>query len=469
MRRQFSWRIKLQKLPIHLFSYQEYLLNKIMNLNGIKVVYYLIIPLLIVGISLGYTSFLMAFVLFIPLLFTTNRHTLAIFFVMYGGPLGGIIREMYPFLPTYGLLIVFLGFVLMWDLVIELFRNHPKALGGIALTLLVFGVFYYLGPKDEDATSKYITMCTHGILMVFAFHAFDASKKVDAEALTQLLLMASICMFTYSMVAEHMRPGALLDYNWFREQSSIGEDRNSLITYQQVGMLVLFSLAIFISQINIKRGPLLFYIIFALQLILMSGCRQAILGAAIVIALRFFVFRTNNKINKHKSKRLLGIVLGLAVFVLVLYLFVSNTQIDVVSNTISEGDFAREAIFEQAVLLFMQNPQTGVGIGGFQYITGEVYPHNFFLELLCETGLVGTISALLLLIVPLIVKKQGLLHITASNQFFFLILVGTFVRVMVSSDLTESIELFSAVFAISTVKKASVLYTHKNSVELKTI
>jgi hypothetical protein len=438
-----------------------------MNQNILRSAYYFIIPILAIGLPMGYVPFIVTLLALLPLFFSTNRQTVAIFFVMYGGPLGGIIRAMYPFLPTYGLLIVFLGFVLMWDLVIDLFNNHAKALGGIFLTLLVFGVFYYLGPKDEEATSKYITICTHGILMVFAFYAFDTSKKVDAEALTQILLMASICMFSYSMVAEHMRPGGLLDYNWFREQSGIGEDRESLITYQQVGMLVLFSLAIYISQINLRIVPMLFYLLCAGQLILMSGCRQAILGAAIVIALRFFVFRTKNINNKHLLKQLLGMIIGLSTFVILILIVLNYSHIEVVSNTISEGDFAREALYEQAVLLFMQNPRTGAGLGGFQYVTGEVYPHNFFLELLCETGLIGTISALLLLIVPMVLKKQGLLHVTASNQFFFLILVGTFVRVMVSSDLTESIELFSAVFAISAAKKY-INPPYLNEVRLKT-
>ncbi len=417
--------------------------------------YYFIIPLLIIGISLGYTSFLMSLLALIPLLCTSNRHTLAIFLVMYGGTLGGIIRHIYPFIPTYGLLIVFMGFILMWDLVLDLFKHHSRAIIGILITLLLFSVFYNWGPKDENATNKFITICTHGVVMVFAYYAFDTSKRVNAESLTQLLLVAAVCMFTYSISAEHMSPGGLFNYNWFRDQSGTGDLRSSLITYQQAGMIVLFSFAFYVSQIKIKTVPLLLYLVCVSQLILTSGCRQAILGLAVIIALRFSLFRSYSVNHKHLARRMFVIIFGLALSAVVIYNILENLQIEVVSNTLEGGDTVREAIFEQALLLFVQNPVTGVGLGGFDYLTGMEYPHNFFLELLCETGLVGTISALLLLIIPLIWKKQGILHITASNQFFFLIIIGTFVRVMVSSDLTESIELFSAVFAISSVKQSS--------------
>lgn len=441
--------------------------------NNFRSCYYVILPLLIVGISLGYTSFILALLALIPLLFTTTRHTLAVFFFIYGGAIGGVIRAMYSFLPLYGLMIVLLGFVLMWDLVIDLLKNNIRAVGGIVITLAIFAVFYFLGPQDEYATDKYLAMCTHGIMMVLGYYAFERSSKIDVEGLTLLLQVASICMFAYVISAASIRPVGLLDYNWFREQLLAvyylpDDTKLTVVNYQQIGMMVLFSLAVFLSQTKIEGAKTLFYVLCSMQLILTSGCRQAILGVAVVITLRFSVFRISNINNRFFLKRIIFILGGLVVFAIAFLYFAQNTKIDVVSNTVSEGDYAREAFFILALMLFNQSPYTGVGLGGFFYNTGEVYPHNFFLELLCETGLTGTISALLLLIIPLIRKKQGLLHITASNQFLFLILVGTFVRVMVSSDLTESIELFSAVFAISSVKKYGNL-PHSRNVQTKVI
>ena len=138
---------------------------------------------------------------------------------------------------------------------------------------------------------------------------------------------------------------------------------------------------------------------------------------------------------------------------LVFLFLVQYLESEFISNTIAEGDRIRERNIDIALAIFMSNPIVGVGLGGFHYVSGIIYPHNFFLELLSETGLIGTTLAMLLLFLPLSRCGQGLLHINASNQFIFLILLGTAVRVMFSSDLTESIELFSAVFAISVSKK----------------
>lgn len=45
--------------------------------------------------------------------------------------------------------------------------------------------------------------------------------------------------------------------------------------------------------------------------------------------------------------------------------------------------------YHMATTLFLQHPYLGVGIGGFNYLTGIIYVHNIFLEMACEFGLVG--------------------------------------------------------------------------------
>ena len=59
---------------------------------------------------------------------------------------------------------------------------------------------------------------------------------------------------------------------------------------------------------------------------------------------------------------------------------------------------------------------------------------------------------LVMIIINMVHKRIGLFHVTNANLFYFLIISALFVRIMVSSDFSESIELFSAVFAISSAK-----------------
>lgn len=421
--------------------------------NYLEKLYYVLLPALIVGIPLGYTSFLVSLIFILPLFFMTTRHTAGVFLLMYSGPLGGIVRTMYPSLPIYGLLLDFIGIMLLWDLIIDLFSKHSREIIGIIVTLAVFGLFYLEGPQDAFSKDKYTTMCTHGLFMLLGYFAFEKSSRIDAEGLARLLLFGSICMMMFTITAYSLKVGGLFDYNWFREENAIYDKANDFEVkmggYQLVGMLALMGVAVYLSQIKLKPSDTLFYGICSAQLILMSGARQAILGFAIIISLRYFVFRAANLERRKVMGRFLWIVVGMVIAYFAFSLIFQNIGSDILSATLAEGDEGRELRWVTAINIFKDHPFFGAGLGSFHALTGFSWPHNFFLELLCETGIIGFVTSMILLIVPLARKKQGLLHITQSKMFFFLLLMCLFIRVMVSSDLRESIELFSAVFAIT--------------------
>lgn len=423
----------------------------------IRKIYYIIVPFLIAGITLGYTSFAVSLAALLPLLFSNSRHTVGVFFLMYGGPLGGIIRAIYPMVPVYGLLLVLIGVILIWDEIIDLFSHNIKSLLGLSLVLITFGFFYLIGPRGDFAAQKYLDICVHGIAMLFGYYVYEKSSKIEAEGLTQLLLVASIIMFSYVISYVKIAPGGFFDYDWFRDQYITwwyaNDYEGALVNYQHIGMLILFAVAIFFSQVKLKSGLLVFYLICGGQLVLMSGCRQAIFGVVLVLILRFSIFREVNIGHKNRAKRFVPILVSLAAAIIIVFFLLERVQSSSVSNTITEGDAGRTMLYLQALSIFNDHPLFGAGLGGYYAITGEEYPHNFILELLCETGIVGTFFAILFIAVPLVTKKQGLLHLTANHQFYFLIVLGIFVRVMVSSNFTESIELFSAVMAITATKK----------------
>lgn len=424
-------------------------------MKKINIIFYILLPILILGIPLRFTSFPLSLAVLILLTLLTNRHSAGIFLLMYGGPLGGITRSIYPILPVYGLLLEFIGIVLLWDVISDLFKKHWGTIAGMIGVLAFFGFFYLLGTRDQFSTQKYFDVCTHGIMMLFGYYAFERSSKIDIEGLTRILIVAAVCMFAYCILAARMTPGGLWDLNWFRDQSRyfnhLNENNGTLVGYQHIGMLCLFATAIYLSQKRLKAGNTFFYVACASYLALVSGCRQAMLGVALVIALRAIVFKVENINANNMVARMVWMVAAMIGAYFLFLFFFENLQSDVVAQTLDEGDEARSLFFISAIDIFNQNPVTGAGLGGFHAITGSVYPHNMFFELLCETGLVGVIGSILFLFIPLMRKKQGLLHITESNQFYFLIVVGIFVRVMVSSDLRESIELFCAVFAVTSV------------------
>ena len=320
--------------------------------------------------------------------------------------------------------------------------------------LLLFGFFYFIGPKDEFANNKYMVMIIHGTLMVLGYYAFNRSSKINVEGLCQILFVSTICMFAFCIDKYKIIPGGIADYNWFRTQclqhyGKYATGEPMLISYQPIGMMALFAVAIYLSQVKMNLGKALFYTMCAFQLTMVSGARQAIFGVFVVIALRLVVFRAANIDNKHFFKKLLLSSIGLVVVFAVMFLYMSRLSSDVVVDTVSEGDDGRQLLYLEALAIFRNSPILGAGIGGFNAITDDGWPHNFILELLCETGMVGTGLFVLIVAYSLYKRKAGLMHITSTGQFYFLFLAALFVRVMVSSDLSESIELFSAVFALS--------------------
>lgn len=418
--------------------------------------YYVIIPLLIIGISLGYTTFSVTLLVLVPLFFLTTRHTVGFFLVMYGGPLGGVIRSMYPGLPVYGIFLVLIGGLLLWDVIDDLIRNHIHALLILCITLAVFGVFYLLGPRDAFSGQKYFAMWQNGFFALIGYQTLSSSRQVDAEGLTRLLIVGAIFLTSFCITMYNFTPGGIFDFNWFREQcerydyfaSNQWFISEMIVGYQEIGLMTLYGSAILLSQTQIKGSHLWPIITYALLIILMSGCRQAIVGLTVISVMRFSVFRLENLNGSNSIRRFGWLVFGIIVAFFAFELLF--TKVDIVSRTVSEGDIGRLLRFKYALQIFHDNPLMGAGLGGYHAIVQFTpWPHNIFLELLCECGIIGTLLLLGIVIRNFVKHKVSLMFINPSNMFYFLLLVALLVRYMVSSDLRNSIELFAAVFAVA--------------------
>lgn len=65
-------------------------------------------------------------------------------------------------------------------------------------------------------------------------------------------------------------------------------------------------------------------------------------------------------------------------------------------NNIGNG---RSALFAKAVMAIQQSPIIGHGVGYFEKVSSGQYTHNYFLQILCEFGIVGLIFAIIFLTV----------------------------------------------------------------------
>ena len=90
----------------------------------------------------GINWFDVAVLALIVLLFSNSRHTVGVFLIMYGGVFGGVVRSVYPFVPLYGIFLIALGIIMVWDCIKDMIRHKARGIYLLLFTLVLFGFFY---------------------------------------------------------------------------------------------------------------------------------------------------------------------------------------------------------------------------------------------------------------------------------------------------------------------------------------
>lgn len=416
-----------------------------------------LIPILVVGVGLNIIPFIVVLLALCVRLFNSDKHTAGIFLLLFGGILGSTIRFEFPVIPVYGLALNFIGLALIWDQ-FKFFKKESSSIQLMLFVLLYFFLAFIFSPNTNDygATNKIIGIIQNGILMLFGYYAFIHSPKINNEILTQSLFFVTMLFLIHNMNLLGIAPSNLFDYEWQRKGSELvfkvqdnGETYRKFVNYQVVGMNALFGVCIYLSQLNINIRKALFYSIVGLQLVLTSGARQAIFGYFIVVILSLVVFNKDNLASNNFGNKL-KYLFGGAILVLISFVVLQFLDLEFLTQTISEGDKGRDMLKVMGWNLFYQYPIFGAGIAGFNHAyPGMLYPHNFFIEVLCECGVFGAALLLVTVIYHFSRQRLSLLYLTRNGSFIFLIMAVTGIRMMVSNDLGSSIELFSIVFACS--------------------
>lgn len=169
------------------------------------------------------------------------------------------------------------------------------------------------------------------------------------------------------------------------------------IEYQNVNFFLgLFFISSFIFLFPQKYYiTFIFFIISFMTLFFMSliGGRGSFLNCLILFPFMCLSFL----FKKNKAAFLIFFLLAL----MVIFFCFSDKSVTLWRiGVLFAGDDSslRKTLFLDAAKLFLSTPKTffiGVGVGGFQEYYGYAaqnvitYPHNFILELLCETGIIG--------------------------------------------------------------------------------
>lgn len=421
----------------------------------INVCFLILIPLLVIGINANIVPFWVAFAALIIRLIFADKHSVGVFLLLFGGILGSTIRFEIPSLPIYGLLLNLFGLFLIMDVFGRPKKSFTSSLQMLIITLVYFLFTYVFSPNIGDirATDKIITLILNGFMSFFAYFAFIHSPKIDNEVLAQSLFLVTILFFIHNMKILGVSPNGFFDYEWQRNGATalfreLDEEKYvKFVNYQVVGMNALFGLTMYLSQLNYNTKKAILYCLVTLQLVLSSGARQAIFGFFIILILSRTIFN-NRDLSKINISKVLRYVICGSICVYAIVHILPLLGVDYLTDTLSEGDKGREMLRTMGWELFFRYPLFGAGLGGFNHVyPGMLYPHNFIIEVLCECGIIGAVFLLFVLIVHWRHQKLRVLYLTNSRSFIFLILAAEGISIMVSGDLSNSISLFSAVFA----------------------
>ncbi len=429
---------------------------------SLDVTFMCVIAIMLVAISINMLPFWAVLAALVIRLIYADTHTVGVFLLMFGGILGSTIRFEMPFLPIYGLILNFLGLWMVKD-TFKHFKYESASIQMMAIVLIYFFMAYILSPNINDirATTKICGIIMNGVMMFFAYYTIIHSHEIKNETLTQCLFLASILFLVHNMNLLGIKPNNFFDYEWHRKGSELllGLQNDDLflkfVNYQVVGMNALFGISIYLAKLENTKSKVIIYSLIALQLVLTSGARQAIFGTIIIIFLYLTIFNSRNLQESGNNGKIVYLLIGAAAFYLLLQVL-PMLGVGYISETLDSGDKGREMLITMGWDLFLKNPLLGSGIGGFNHAyPGMLYPHNLFIELLCECGIVGVAFLVAILVTHFRCQRLNTLFLTENKTFIFLIVAALGIRVMVSDDLTASIGLFSAFFACTLIEPAS--------------
>lgn len=227
--------------------------------------------------------------------------------------------------------------------------------------------------------------------------------------------------------------------------------------YQTLGNLAAMAIVICVSLFNFqksKKGKFLLLLLSSFLFIplIYSGSRQSILGLVLCLAIIFFMEKLERKII-YISLLLIFILLGVGLINITSSSLSDNNALELrmqrfmwaLSNSNQGASINLRYVFwSDALNMWQEHPIWGYGIGKYPE-TNEVnaYPHNQFLEVLAELGIVGLIFLLSLHFIAFTAVIKSGMFSTWQGKILVLITFFYFVSTMVSGDLVSQRNLFA--------------------------
>ncbi|WP_147384217.1 O-antigen ligase family protein [Maribellus luteus] len=376
----------------------------------------------------------------------SNNISAAIVLLLYANHSIGAFFKFVQFPIPGAIVTLLLGILFIRKEIYSLVRSNSYSIIYFIIVIVICLFAFLYGPVHSYSIAKLITITFKGSVSLIAF-LLITSRNFSNRNVAEIL--AIICLLYLAMAFQYARfphPTSVFDFSFFRQTAVLNmHDDNSIsISYHHLGLTSMMGIAFLIYGNNksvVTKTNIILFILF-LYIILLSQARQAILGTTILIGAKMFL--SSNKPTITKTLRLSLFFL----FAIVLLQLIKTTEMQ---NSLTFNQGIEKAInrdFADAFSIIKQYPIFGKGLGGYSSTGLRNYPHNIILEILCEFGIIGFILLTFTVMSYVMLKKFSITYFTQNKSFYMLIIIAFFIRALISSDLTENIALFSALFAI---------------------
>ena len=327
---------------------------------------------------------------------------LLLVFLQFGRP-----QDFFPFLKPFRLALLLSFIALALSLVSksdtiswEIFSVTEGKRYFLFFLIMIVGVpfAYHRGYAFNYVLFKYLANVIFFVLFFVNVGSISQLKTVLFIVCVSVLFQASMSLAQGSFLYGRFYPGTMFDPND--------------LAFFLVSFLPLFFLFIRKSQLLIKRMLAVAGFFLSLGVILLTGSRGGLLGLITVI---LFVLFTKTLIEKLSIKILLGLFIAFAVFFNSDRINIDrlHSVTDLSSDYNVSSETGRLSVWGRGLSLAISNPISGVGvtcfnraIGGHRADDGEIprwqSPHNSYVQVVTEVGVIGFFIFMSLIIVCLL-------------------------------------------------------------------
>lgn len=296
------------------------------------------------------------------------------------------------------------------DLLQNLVNNGSDIFLLVVLFFIGAGFLSLINAADKAVTIKETCRLLAYVLVYFIVKT-EVTSNASAQNLLKTYLLSSLLVASIGLFQYLRAPG---------EIAATLENPNILGAFLILPFFPALAVALF-SRLDLWEKSL-------------WGLTAVLIGAAIILT--------------HSRNAFLALVLGLGLLAVIfikkrIILLVAGVgavglSLPLLINRFSEilnmeMNVSRFKLWEAAWYMIKDHPLLGIGSGNFPVVYNQyvelypkelkyfydvtpVHPHNIFVKVQCELGLVGT-AALILLLVGIIVQYRGFLKFALKNPF----------------------------------------------------